>query len=54
MLTLCQARNTVVWLPPAFNSSNAVIAMMLLVVSSLDRPLLVHTVRDYSAYNLDG
>ena len=53
MLTLFQARNTVVWLPSSFNSSNA-IAMLLLVASFVDRSLLVDTVRDYSAYNFDS
>ena len=50
MLTLLQARNTVVWLPSSLNSSNANIAMLLLVASCVDRSLLLHTVRDYSAY----
>ena len=53
MLTLFQARNTVVWLPLPFNSSNA-IAMLLLVASSVDRSLLVDTVGDYSAYDFDS
>ena len=52
MLTLFQARNTVVWLPLSFNSSNA-IAMLLLVASCVDRSLLVDTARDYSAYDFD-
>ena len=52
MLTLFQAQNTVVWLPSSFNSSNA-IAMLLLVASCVDRSLLLHTVRYYSANNLD-
>ena len=49
-----QARNTVVWLPSSFNSSNAIIAMLLLVASSVDRSRLVHTVRDYGAYDFDS
>ena len=53
MLTLFQARNTVVSLPSSFNSSNAIIAMLLLVASCVDRSLLVDTVRDYSAYDFD-
>ena len=53
MLTLFQARNTVVWLPSSFNSSNA-IAMLLLVASCVGRLLLVDTVRDYSAYDVDS
>ena len=54
MLTLFQAQNTVVWLPSSFNSSNAIIAMLLLVASCVDRSLLVVTVRDYSAYDFDS
>ena len=53
MLTLFLARNTVVWLPSSFNSSNA-IAMLLLVAICVDRSLLVDTVRDYSVYNFDS
>ena len=52
-MTLFQARNTVVWLPSSINSSNA-IAMLLFVASCVDRSLLVHTVRDYCAYNFDS
>ena len=48
MLKSFEARNTVVWLPLSFNSSNAIIAMLLLVASCVDRSLLVDTVRDYS------
>ena len=42
MLTLFQARNTVVWLPSLFKSSklNAIIAMLLLVASCVD--LIAH------------
>ena len=53
MLTLFQARNTVVCLPSSFNFSNAM-AMLLLVASCVDRSPLVDTVRDYSAYDFDS
>ena len=52
-MTLFQARNTVVWLPSSFNSTNA-IAMLLLVASCVDRSLLVDTVRDCSPYDFDS
>ena len=52
MLTLFQARDTVVWLPSSFNSFNAI--AMLLVASCVDRSLLVDTVRDYIAYDFDS
>ena len=42
-----------VWLSWSFNPSNS-IAMLLLVASCVDRLHLVHTVRDYSAYNFDS
>ena len=52
MLTVFQARNTVVPLRSSFKSSN-VIAMLLLVATvAVDRSVLVETVRDYSAYDL--
>ena len=53
MLTLFQAQNTVAWLPSSLYYSNA-IATVLLVASCVDGSLLVHTVRDYSAYNFDS
>ena len=38
----------------AFVNSSNVIAMLLLVARCVDRSLLVHTVRDYSACNFDS
>ena len=54
MLTLFQARNTVVWLPSSFNSSHAIMAMLLLVASCVDRSLLVDTVRTTALTILTG
>ena len=53
MLTVFQARTTVVSLPSSFNSWNA-IATLLLVARAVDRSLFVDTVRDYSDYDFDS